>query len=185
VSALATSRRTNSQRRSPSLLTIQRLRQATFVDARYSNHLRRATHLDAASELRSDFGAQEVGTEPPGTLRQRDGQDHSAGKSSLQAYDCLMLWQKCIHACSPVSRMQGKLGNAAKYVTRTQAVKRLQLRLAEFRCAPRNVCRHTKRSALDTGRHPVSPALKQRLHGGARNTSSLITLASSPSRAVV
>ena len=34
-----------------------------------------------------------------------------------------------------VMNVQGKLGNAAKYVTRTQAVKRLQLRLAEFRYA--------------------------------------------------
>lgn len=32
--------------------------------------------------------------------------------------------------------VQGKAGNVAKYITRTRAVKRLQLRLAEFRCTP-------------------------------------------------
>ena len=31
--------------------------------------------------------------------------------------------------------VQGKAGNVAKYITRTRAVKRLQLRLAEFRSA--------------------------------------------------
>lgn len=30
--------------------------------------------------------------------------------------------------------VQGKAGNAAQYMTRTQAVRKLQLRLSEFRC---------------------------------------------------
>lgn len=34
---------------------------------------------------------------------------------------------------------QGKKGNAAQYLTRNQAIKKLQLRLAEFRCAIGNV----------------------------------------------
>ena len=34
--------------------------------------------------------------------------------------------------CSPV---QGQAGNAVQYVTRNQALKKLQLRLSEFRCS--------------------------------------------------
>lgn len=36
--------------------------------------------------------------------------------------------------------LQGLVGNVSKYITRTQAVKRLQLRLADFRCAAVSRC---------------------------------------------
>lgn len=43
------------------------------------------------------------------------------------------------------TRAQGQSGNAAQYLTRNQALKKLQLKLAEFRCGRRVLHRTTAR----------------------------------------
>ncbi len=66
--------------------------------------------------------------------------------------------------------LQGKLGNAAQYLTRTKAIRKLQLRLSEFRCLPShacapwqldaNACCSRRRLCILKGVHPREPKKK-------------------------